>query len=168
MGVTFQREKFAATIDEAKPLLVRHWAELARNRGSIAFNPDYEGYLRLETADILRVYTVRENRILIGYAVYLVSKHYHYKDHLWAASDMFWLDPAKRSKRRPWWKRALGIGRKPGLGTQLFGFIESELHREGISVMHTTLKAAHPAAARMLRNLGHESIELGFAKLLRG
>jgi hypothetical protein len=151
MPVSFQREYFKDTVAEARPLLIAHWKELARNKDLIELNPDYSKYLQIEQLDLMRVYTARENGSLVGYAVYMLSPHLHYMDHVWAASDIFWLHPANR---------------KGFTGVKLLKFAETSLRDGGVSVMHTTVKIAHPAAGKVLEYLGHTPIEIGYAKIL--
>lgn len=151
MEIKFTKETFHETIEEAKPLLIQHWEELARNKELFPLDPDYESYFSLEKLGKLRIYTVRRNGELIGYACYMVSKNLHYRTMTCAVSDIFWLHPSVR---------------RGSLGIKLFKFIESELSSEKVNLMHTTYKIEHPAAGSVLKYLGHTSIETGCAKVL--
>lgn len=152
MEVTFQQEELSNILEELKPLLERHWQEVARNKDLVPLNPEYSAYLSMGRKKYLRVYTARLGEKLIGYAIYFVRPHGHYKDHLWALSDIFWLDPESRGH---------------GAGKGLFQFVENQLRDEGVTSMHTTSKVEHPAAGRVLEGLGHTLIEYGHAKILR-
>ena len=152
MTPIYAREKFCDVIEEAKPLLEQHWLELARNRDLITLDPDYGRYARLEELGVLKVYTVRDHRALIGYAAYLVSPHLHYKRDLFALCDILWVRPDCRRGR---------------VGINLLRFVENCLREDGVSVMHTTGKEAHPALAVVLKHLGHTHIEFGYAKVLK-
>lgn len=149
----FNEVKFGDVIDEARPLLERHWNEIARNKDLISLDPDYERYAMLDEAGKLCVCIARENGTLVGYACYIVDYHLHYKSTLWAVSDIFWLAPECR---------------KAGVGMRLFKFVESVLHDRGVIVMHTTFKVAHPAAGRLLEAMGHATIEGGCSKVIGG
>lgn len=143
-------EPFSSCIEEAKPLLEQHWAEINVN-GDIPLDPDYTMYPKLERFGMLITYTVRDEGKLVGYAAYITKAHPHYQGHKWALSDIFWLHPSARAQ---------------GVGNGLFAFIEDDLRTRGVHVMHTTTKRAHPQAGLLLERRGHSMIELGFSKRL--
>lgn len=145
------RETYDGVIEDIKPLLTKHWQEIARNRERIELNPDYGRYKELENRGALFIFTAREDGKILGYAIYFVGPHLHYRDHKWALSDIFWVTPERR-----------GIM----VGKRLFGLAEKVLRENGVSVMHTTSKIAHPSAGRLLEHFGHEHIEAGHAKVL--
>lgn len=145
-------ENYDAIVDEIAPLLIKHWREIARNRDRIKLNPDYRVYTALGQQKRVRIFSARIDGVLCGYAIYFVKNHPHYKDHTWAVSDIFWIDPDMRGC---------------GVGRGLFKFVEESLRMEGVHVMHTTSKSAHPAARQLLDSLGHELIEYGHAKVLQ-
>lgn len=148
----YQQELLADALDDLKPLLVGHWEEIARNRDFIPLDPDYDTYLRIEATGMLRVYTVRaDDGAVVGYAIYFVRPHLHYRRNVWAVSDIVYL--------RPEYRRGF-------CGVRLLSFAEKKLTEDGVHVMHTTSKLAHPALARVLEHLGHNPIEMGHAKVL--
>lgn len=151
-NATFQRESYGAVIDEIKPLLERHWLEIARNRDVIEFAPDYGRYEMMDLAGACMIATVRVEGALAGYAIYFMTPHLHYRNNMWAISDIIWLAPEYRRGR---------------LGVQLIEFAERTLRELGVSVMHTTGKVANPVLAAVLEHLGHIHIEFAYAKLLQ-
>jgi GNAT superfamily N-acetyltransferase len=148
---TFQRERVQDTIDEAYPLLVRHWDEIAwtKELSGVDINRDF--YKAIEDRGEIICVTARHDGALIGYAVYFLRLHPHYQTVRWAVSDIYWLAPEHRGR---------------ALGARLFVRVELELRRVGVRVMHTTGKTAHPAAKRLLEALGHTDIEWGVGKVL--
>jgi GNAT superfamily N-acetyltransferase len=90
---------------------------------------------------------------LVGYAVYMVRAHPHYRSTLFANADLFWITPGAR-----------GVG----VGKRLFAFVEAELRALGVAVMNTYYKLAYPQAEKLLEHLGHEKIEAVFQKVLVG
>ena len=152
MEVAYRLEDSDQIMEELKPLLDRHWQEIARNKDTVALNPEWGVYTALGRKKWLRVYTARLAEKLVGYAIYFVRPHPHYKDHTWAISDIFWLDPECRGH---------------GAGKGLFQFAENQLRDEGVTGIHTTSKVEHPQAGRLLEGLGHTLIEHGYAKILR-
>jgi hypothetical protein len=172
-SVTFHRETRAATIDEMRPLFTKHWEEIALNRDKVRLDIDENCYEQMENLGVLRVYTVRELGRLVGYAVYFVKRHPHYRGVLWAVSDIFWLERRLRTKRgifaRAWRKMRYFL--KPHLiratvGARFFSFIEAQLRQESVQFMHTITKVSHPAAGRVLEYLGHDHIQNGYSKYL--
>lgn len=147
----FRRESYSSMIDGIKTLLPSHWRELARNRDDIPLDPDYDMYRRADAAGMIMALAARLDGALVGYAIYFVRPHHHYKGATWAVSDIFWLHPDYRNL---------------GNGKALFEAVEQELRNIGCTVCHTTLKADHPAAAYVLEALGHTKIELGYSKRL--
>jgi GNAT superfamily N-acetyltransferase len=95
---------------------------------------------------------VRLEGKIIGYAVYFVRRNMHYRTHIWATADLFWVHPDHRSL---------------GVGNALFAFVEAALTERGVNVMHTTIKEEHPAAGFLLTARGHDKIEAGYSKRLR-
>lgn len=142
----YRQEDYAKVIAEIGPLLTKHHREIALYQDRIPLDPDFTFYVAMGQQRRMRIFTVRVSEQLCGYAIYFVKPHPHYKGHTWAVSDIFWLDQEKR-----------GLG----LGDGLFGFVERSLKAEGVAVMHTTSKAAHPAARALLERRGHELIEFG-------
>ena len=150
--VTIAVETYDQIIDDLKPLLTEHWRELALYQDEIPLDPDYDGYKRICDAGVTMVTSVRVAGALVGYAVYVLQPHMHYRGHRWAVSDLFWLHPDHRSM---------------GLGNALFAFIEDALRERGVDVMHTTFKKHFPAAGMLLESRGHAMVELGYSKRLR-
>lgn len=149
---TVQRESLSTCLEEAKPLLLQHWEEIAVNH-DIPLNPDYRFYHSLEAAGILRVYTIRcAEGVLVGYAVYFLRRHIHYSDHTWAIADIIMVRPEHRNA---------------GLGFRLFDFIERDLRDAGATVIHTTSKVDHPELGWLLSSRGHKKIEEGYSLRLK-
>jgi GNAT superfamily N-acetyltransferase len=140
-------ESFADVIDEIKPLLVEHWAELALY-SDIPLDPDYTAYEALDRAGAIVIYTVRAHGELVGYAVYFIRKHLHYRQHTWGINDIVLV----RDRYRDF-----------GIGTALFDFIEADLKKRGVNVMHTNTKVLHPELAMLLRARSHQEAEIGFS-----
>jgi GNAT superfamily N-acetyltransferase len=153
----FQTTTCGDIIDEIKPLLTKHWEEIALYRDRVPLDVNYDAYIALEKANMLKVFIVREAGALIGYAVYFMRRHPHYQSTNWAMNDIYWIDPAHRNA---------------GIGIGLFRFVEdwfrSQLKPGELLVMHTNSKTMHPQAHRVLEFLGHDMVEVGHSKLLTG
>jgi GNAT superfamily N-acetyltransferase len=143
------REAYSDVIEEGKPILEEHWRELAFYP-DIPLDPDYDVYAALEKQNLISIYTVRVRGELVGYAIYFVRKHHHYRTVSWAVSDIILVRKNFRNY---------------GIGTALFAFAENDLRAQGVQVMHTTTKYCHPELGMLLQSRGHQ--REGFAYTLR-
>ena len=97
--ITFQKEpleKFQSFIDEAVLLLKEHYEELAERTDVIELDPDVEKYQKLLEMNILEVHTARDDGNLVGYALWMVMNHLHYKKSVTASSDILYIHPNYR------------------------------------------------------------------------
>jgi GNAT superfamily N-acetyltransferase len=148
---TISLEPMPEILDEIRPLLTRHWQEIA-TYPDIPLDPDFAAYDAIERAGLLVTYTVRENGVLIGYALFIIRpSHMHYKGHGWAINDIVWLSPEHRGQK---------------IGEQLMDFVERDMAMRGIAVLHMRTKVLHPHLARLLDRRGYRLIEYGHEKRL--
>lgn len=150
MALTFQEERLSECLEEAKPLLAKHWQEIALHKDTIPLAPDYPRYFQLEREQKLCVCTARHDGKIVGYAVYIYDRQLHYPV-FWAESDIFYVDPECR---------------RPRVAHRLLQFAEESLKRRGVRVAHSRVKIAHPAAGRVLESIGHIPVEIVYAKVL--
>jgi GNAT superfamily N-acetyltransferase len=148
----FAVETYDQVVDDIRPLLRDHWQELATYH-DVPLDPDFDAYAAMEKAGRLRIFTVRGegNQPLVGYAIYFVSPHHHYKMTKWAISDIILIVAEHRNL---------------GLGHGLFDFLEDALRAEGVEVMYTMAKLKHPELSLLLELRGHEKNEVIHAKRL--
>jgi GNAT superfamily N-acetyltransferase len=146
-----QVEKLADVKDECGDLIAAHWREIAVWQ-DIPLDPEWVTYETLEKAGMLVIYTVRtDNNKLVGYAVFIMRKHLHYRGHSWALNDIVFVHPDYRDGR---------IGRK------LVRFWEQDLKARGIHVVHVNVKIGHPALDLVLRFEKYKTVESGLEKRL--
>jgi phage terminase large subunit len=151
VSAVLQRESFADVIDEALPLLHRHWREVS-HYPDIPLEVNRAGYAALCASNLLRIYTARENGKLVGYAVYVVGKnaHYHGSPNQ-AKQDVFYVDSNRRGVM---------------LGIRLVRFADEMMRAEGVQVVYQHVKLAHPALGRILERAGYEPIETIYGRRL--
>jgi len=142
------------TLNQAKadaiPLLIRHYEEIALNKDIIEFNPDWDMYAKYEEAGLLKIFTAREDGILIGYFVVIATRHLHYKDHIFAYNDIIYIAPEHR---------------KGFAGWRLIKYAEKKLKEQGATIMLINVKRHKPFDA-LLERLGFSHIESIFSKRL--
>src|SRR4051812_26390781 len=89
----FQCESYAGVLEEIKPLLDLHWNEIASHKERFLLEPDWKKYEALANNGVMRIFTARENGALIGYAIFFVTPHLHYKKMIIAKNDITYLCP---------------------------------------------------------------------------
>lgn len=149
-NVTYQIEKLSNVLSEMKPLLQKHWEEVALHKDVIKLNPDYDEYQELEDAGVVRIATARDGEALIGYFITMSQPHLHYKDHIYAVNDILYLSEEYR-------------GADTAVG--LFQFAEKDLKDLGVDVLIISMKTAKPFDA-LCEALGHTNVERTYSKFI--
>lgn len=94
--ITFQKEPMFPFVHEAMALFKEHYEEIAERTDVIELDPDLDRYKALENAKILEVHTARDGDKLVGYSVWMVVNHLHYKKSVTASSDILYIHPEYR------------------------------------------------------------------------
>ena len=139
----------ARLIEEIKPLLERHYEELGRYK-ELQLEPDFDSYLIAQEQKTVRVYTVRENTVLIGYTIFFVTHSLHHKNTQQALQDILWLDPKYR---------------RQSIGADFLFWCEGRLRDEGVQIV---LQVARNRATQgaILEATGYEILEWVYSKRL--
>lgn len=149
-GFKFQEEDFFTVKEEVDELFYKHWEEIAVNKDKIKLNPDWSFYETLYQSGNLGVYTARHEDKLVGYFVVVARHHPHYKDHIFAANDIIYIDPDYRK----------GLA-----GYYLIKYVEKNLKERGVSVLTINTKVHKPFDA-VLQRLGFENVERLYSKYI--
>ncbi len=94
--ITYQRETYQVLLDEALDLFRTHSEESSERLDLIPLEVNHQGYLRLEAANKLFVFTIRDGSKLIGYSKWIVSNPLHYKNSLTVSSTTIYVLPEYR------------------------------------------------------------------------
>jgi GNAT superfamily N-acetyltransferase len=148
--IKYQQESLVTVKEDARPLLEKHWEEIALNKDKIKLNPDWDAYADLEDAGVLKIFTARSDGELVGYFVVFVKAHIHYRDHLFAYNDILFLDKEYR---------------KGFTGAKLIKFAEKCLREDDVSVVVVNTKRHKPFDV-LLNWLGYRHIENIYSKVL--
>jgi GNAT superfamily N-acetyltransferase len=149
-NIQFAVETYAQVAEDIKPLIERQWRELALFE-DVPLDPDWGLYRTLSISGFLIIFTARDEGRLIGYALYFMRAHHHYKSTSWAQCDIIWIDPECRRR---------------SIGTQLFDFVEATLRDRGVVVIQHETKSAHPELAHLLHARDYAPIATMFTKKL--
>ena len=123
------QEPLKDCIEEMKPLLAKHYEEVAFRKDKIAFNPDYDKYLSLDDLGLIHLVSVRKEGVLVGYYLSFLTFNPHYQDHLYAANDVLYVDEAHRGGT---------------VAYRMFKYAEKSLKEYGVSVMSVHMKLKVP------------------------
>lgn len=150
--ITFQTEPWSDFEEEGAALCVRHWEEIALNKDAIKLDPDWQRYRRIDAEGLLSVTTAREEGKLVGYQVYIVTPHLHYKSSLTALSDVLYLAPEHRQGTT---------------GIRLMKAAEEALVKRGVQKVVQNVKLKNDWGL-ILERMGYSPIERIYAKMLKG
>lgn len=146
--ITYQQEFLSSCLEDFKPMLEKHWEEIALYKDTIKLNPDYEKYYTLEDLSMLKVFTARDDGYPVGYLVFIVDVNLHYQDTVWAKMDILYISPQFRNAR---------------VGMRLISFAEECLKEDGVDVIMLGTKA-HKPFGRLLRFMGYSKVETYYGK----
>lgn len=144
----FKQETLSTSLQEAKPLLYKHWSEIAHYK-DIPLDPNYDLYFKMEESGILKVFTARDvEEAIEGYAVFIVAPLLHYKSCLAAKQDVVYIDPDRR-----------------GMGMFFIRWCDDQLKAMGVQVVDHHVKAAHNFGPALVR-FGYELQDHSYTKRL--
>ena len=150
MGLRFAREISGAGLhQELIPLLQEHYDEIAQFK-DIPLKPDFLRYDAIEKAGALRVYTARDDGRLVGYAIFIVGPHLHYKTSLQAVQDVLFLTEKLR--------RGLS-------GLKFIKWCDKMLASDGVQVVCQHVKKARDFGKVLLR-LGYRHADTLYVRRL--
>ena len=147
--ITYQVATYSACIEEMKEHYNDHYKELSVTK-TIPLEPDYETYFTLEKLGLSKVITCRKDGILIGYIIFVITPHLHYKSCVTAVEDIYYVTKQERKGR---------------IGIRLFQFAEQYLKSMGVHrVMYST--KVHLDNSKLFEYLGYTYIEKLYSKMI--
>ena len=150
MTVVMAEERLAMCWDEAQPLLVKHWREIATHQ-DIPLSINRAFYERAEADGKLCILTARREGVLVGYAVFFIGPNQHYSTSLQALQDIFYVDPSVRGAM---------------IGARLIHEADRILREKGVQVVFHHVKTRHPILGALLARKGYTAVETIFSKRL--
>jgi GNAT superfamily N-acetyltransferase len=143
-------EPWSAVIDELRPMLPLHYAELALDQNRVPLDPQWHVYTARERAGELLAVVLRDGGDAIGYYWGFIAPGLHYATCLTATMDVFYVHPAYRNG---------------SAGVILFRAVERELQRRGVDRWFVGTKL-HADCGALFRRLGFAAVETYYAKWL--
>ena len=86
-------------IGEVQPLIELHYEELTLHKQVVKLDPDWNRYKSLADQNMITIITARDKGILVGYSLFFVNSHIHYKNNIMANNDVLYLHPDYRQGR---------------------------------------------------------------------
>lgn len=145
----FARETVGDVRDEMLPLIQIHYREIASFQ-DIELCPDFQLYEAAEKMDAIRIYTVRSETEgeLVGYAIFFIRHHPHYKNSLQATQDLLFIHPDHR-----------------GPGMKFVSYCDEQLKNDHVDVVYHLVTTRFDFSP-ILKRLGYEKNETIYAKRL--
>lgn len=141
----YARESMEQVIGEIKPLLEKHWREIAHYQ-DIPLDPDYAAYGRADAVGSLRIFTVRDEGLLVGYAVFFIG-NLHYQSTKIATQDILFVLPEHRGLT----------------GARLILYCDEQLQAEGAQAVYHHVKKAHDFGP-LLKRMGYEAVDVVYGR----
>jgi GNAT superfamily N-acetyltransferase len=141
--ITFQTEPFAKFIQDGKEIFAEHNNEVVLQDKQISLDVNYKAYFKLAEADKLEVCTIRDNGKLVGYTLWMLHYHIHYKTSLTANSTLIYVVPEYR---------------KGLLGYKLIKWSINKLKERGVQRLMMGVKPNYDFG-RLLERLGASHFE---------
>lgn len=150
--VKFSRE-VCRVIQQNPHLVAQHWAEVVvdKRRGDKA-KPDWNTFELLEANDSLVTFIARDNGIVIGYAMFILSRDLHQRDNIMAVNDAVFIQKDKRPS---------------GAGGRFLMYCDAELEKIGVTNILWHIKP-HVDFSGTLKKLGYSLNEKIYAKFVGG
>jgi len=149
--ITYQIEKYSDVVPELAILYPEHYKEV---EGPIAVGEeldlDWDQYKNLDNAGMIQLVTCRIDGELIGYILYIISRHLHVKSCLTAYEDIYFLRKQHRKGRT---------------GIKLFQFAEQHLKSLHVNKILCSTKV-HQDNSKLFEYLGYSFIEKLFSKYI--
>jgi len=147
--VTYQVEAYSDCIEKMKEHYDDHYAELSVTK-TVPLEPDYEAYFTLEKLGLSKVITCRKDNVLIGYIIFVITPHLHYKSCVTAVEDIYYVAKQERKGR---------------VGIRLFQYAEQYLKSIGVHRIIYSTKT-HLDNSKLFEYLGYSFIEKVYSKML--
>lgn len=150
---TFSRVPIAGIVDQLQALAAREYEEVGQ-KDLDSLNVDWARYRELDAAGKLATFIAKrgpgQSGVIVGYAVFIVQTHIHYKDALVAANSAVYMAPEARAGR---------------LVLKLLRYAEIGLEAQGVRKIYYHVKRERDFG-RLLDHLGYQDVERMYAKVL--
>lgn len=145
--INYTIEKLADNLDIINKLSKLHHDEVAPF-DDIPLSINWARFIKMEELGILKLFTVREENVLVGYASFIITKGLEYSNTVEASMNNIFIHPAYR-----------------GSGTKFISWCEKQVKELGADVIYHHVKAKNDYGV-LLKRLGYDIININYAKRL--
>lgn len=147
--ITYEEVPFFMFLPELQELFPKHYEELCVTK-EFPLAPDYDALKALADAKMLKCVVCRKGDELVGYILFIVQQHLHYRTCKTAFEDVYYIAPEYRKGR---------------IGIRLFQYAEKVLKNAGVNriIMHTKV---HLDNSRLFEYLGYKHTDKLYTKIL--
>ena len=147
---TYAHIQIGTAVTDLQALAEREYDEVGQ-KDLDCLNIDWGRYLELDAAGKLATFIAKRDGLIVGYAVFVVQTHIHYKDALVAANSAVYAVPEVRAGR---------------VILKLLRFAEMGLKAQGVQKIYYHVKQTKDFG-RLLGHLGYQDVERMYAKVVR-
>lgn len=147
---SFARIPVRTAIKELQSLAEREYDEVGQ-KDLARLNIDWTRYCELDATGKLATFVAKREGVIVGYAVFIVQTHIHYRDALVAANSAVYAAPEVRAGR---------------VVLKLLRYAELGLQAQGVQKIYYHVKRSKDFG-RLLDHLGYDDVERLYAKVLR-
>lgn len=153
MSFSFSRVPIAGIVDQLQALAAREYEEVGQ-KDLASLCVDWARYRELDAAGKLATFIAKrgsgQSGLIVGYAVFIVQTHIHYRNSLVAANSAVYVAPEARAGR---------------VVLKLLRYAEIGLEAQGVRKIYYHVKRERDFG-RLLDHLGYEDVERMYAKVL--
>ncbi len=151
MSVKFDVEDIRLVQKELEPLIEANYSDIEIYSEKVVLDPDWTMYGMFEEMGLVKVITLRVERVLVGYYIMLLHPSLHAKGDKLGVCDSVYIDPSLRGGFTAY---------------RLFKEAERVAREEGVSVMTMHTKTLLPFD-NLLTKLGWDFVERQYSKLIK-
>jgi hypothetical protein len=148
--ITYKVDDWMENLPKFKAIIGHHYEEVETLK-SFGLDIDYDTYESLYNSKKLVFITAKEGNDLVGYIVFFVTPHLHYKNCLTAHEDLYYLKPEYR---------------KGFNGIKMFRFAQDYLKDIGVDLVLYATKVGYDNSS-IFKYLGCQPLDKVFTKLLQ-
>jgi len=151
MSILFSTERLSpALFAEMVPLITKHFYEISHFKDR-KVEPDFIHYIAADQARVLRIYTAREAGKLIGYSVFMVTLHPHFKSLTRAHEELLFIDENER---------------KGLTGVAFIAYCDKQLIEGGVQMIYRAV-TGHLDFSPLLIRQGYELCDQVYARRIQ-
>jgi len=145
----YKDDSWLENLNELKEVINEHYEELSVTK-EFPLDPDWDAYKSLLDIGRLKFFTCKNDGVLVGYIIFFIAPHLHYKTCLTAFEVIYFLKKEYRKGR---------------VGVRMFQFAEKTLKEQGINRIIYNTKV-HSDNSSLFEYLGYKFVDKVFTKLL--